>query len=49
VGWGFTTELFGKIGETSDSLPNYLGKIYWFAFFFLSAAVIMLTIHLLVD
>ena len=49
VGWGFTTDLFGKIGEASDSLPNYLRKIYWFAFFFLSAALIMLIIHLLVD
>jgi hypothetical protein len=49
VGWGFTTELFGKIGEASDLLPNYLRKIYWFAFFFLSASLIMLVIHLLVD
>jgi hypothetical protein len=49
VGWGFTTDLFGKIGEASDSLPNYLRRTYWFAFFFLSAALIMLIIHLLVD
>lgn len=49
VGWGFTTDLFGKIGEASDLLPNYLRKIYWFAFFFLSAFLIMLIIHLLVD
>jgi hypothetical protein len=49
VGWGFTTELFGKIGEASDLLPNYLRKIYWFAFFFLSAFLIMLIIHLLLD
>jgi len=49
VGWGFTTDLFGKIGEASDLLPNYLRKIYWFAFFFLSAALIILVTHLLVD
>jgi hypothetical protein len=49
VGWAFTTDLFGKIGEASDLLPNYLRKIYWFAFFFLSAFLIMLIIHLLVD
>jgi hypothetical protein len=49
VGWGFTTDLFGKIGEASDSLPYYLRRIYWFAFFFLSAALVMLIIHLLVD
>jgi len=49
VGWGFTTDLFGKTGETSDLLPSYLRKIYCFAFFCLSAAVIMLVIHLLVD
>jgi hypothetical protein len=49
VGWGFTTDLFGKIGEASDLLSNYLRKIYWFAFFFLSAFLIMLIIHLLVD
>jgi hypothetical protein len=49
VGWGFTTDLFGKIGEASDLLPSYLRKIYWFAFLFLSAALIMLTVHLLVD
>ena len=49
VGWGFTTDLFGKIGEASDLLSNYLRKIYWFAFLFLSAFLIMLIIHLLVD
>jgi hypothetical protein len=49
VGWGFTTHLFGKIGEASDLLPNYLRKIYWFAFFFLSASLILLIIHLLLD
>jgi hypothetical protein len=49
VGWGFTTDLFGKIGEASDLLPNYLRKIYWFAFFFLSASFILLVIHLLLD
>ncbi|MGZ3613244.1 MAG: hypothetical protein ACXU9X_05065 [Thermodesulfobacteriota bacterium] len=49
VGWGFTTDLFGKIGEASDLLPNYLRKIYWFAFFFLSASLILLIIHLLLD
>jgi hypothetical protein len=49
VGWAFTTDLFGKIGEASDLLPNYLRKIYSFAFFFLSASLIMLVIHLLVD
>lgn len=49
VGWGFTTDLFGKIGEASDLLPGYLRKIYWFAFLFLSAALIMLIVHLLVD
>jgi len=49
VGWGFTTDLFGKIGEASDLLPDYLRKIYWFAFFFLSASLMMLIIHLLVD
>ena len=49
VGWGFTTDLFGKIGEASDLLPDYLRKIYWFAFLFLSAALIMLVVHLLVD
>ena len=49
VGWGFTTDLFGKIGEASDLLPDYLRKIYWFAFLFLSAALIMLIVHLLVD
>ena len=49
VGWAFTTDLFGKIGEASDLLPNYLRKIYWFAFFFLSAFLVMLIIHLLLD
>jgi hypothetical protein len=49
VGWAFTTDLFGKIGEASDLLPNYLRKIYWFAFFFLSASLILLIIHLLLD
>jgi hypothetical protein len=49
VGWGFTTDFFGRIGEASDLLPNYLRKIYWFAFFFLSASLLMLIIHLLVD
>jgi len=49
VGWGFTTEFFGKIGEASDLLPKYLRNIYWFAFSFLSASLIMLIIHLLVD
>ncbi len=49
VGWGFTTDLFGKIGEASDSLPYYLRRIYWFAFFCLSAALIVLIVHLLVD
>jgi hypothetical protein len=49
VGWGFTTELFGRHGETADLLPIFLRKIYSFAFFFLSASLIMLVIHLLVD
>ena len=49
VGWAFTTDLFGKIGEASDLLLNYLRKIYWFAFFFLSASLILLIIHLLLD
>jgi hypothetical protein len=49
VGWGFTAELFGRHGETADLLPIYLRKIYWFAFFFLSASLVMLVIHLLVD
>jgi hypothetical protein len=47
VGWGFTTELFGRHGETADLLPVFLRKIYSFAFFFLSASLIMLIIHLL--
>jgi hypothetical protein len=49
VGWGFTTDLIGKIGEASSLLPNYVGKIYWSAFFFLSASFILLVIHLLLD
>jgi len=49
VGWGFTTELFGRQGEAADLLPGYLRKIYCFAFFFLSAFLIMLIIHLLLD
>jgi hypothetical protein len=49
VGWGFTTELFGKHGETADLLPIYLRKIYWFAFSFLAASLMMLLIHLLID
>jgi hypothetical protein len=49
VGWGFTTELFGRQGEAADLLPGYLRKIYSFAFFFLLASLIMLIIHLLVD
>jgi len=48
VGWGFTTALFGRHGETADLLPVHLKKIYSFAFFFLSASLIMLLIHLLV-
>ena len=48
VGWGFTTELFGRQGEAADLLPGYLRKIYSFAFFFLLASLIMLIIHLLV-
>ena len=48
VGWGFTTELFGRQGEAADLLPGYLRKIYWFAFFFLSEFLILLIIHLLV-
>jgi len=49
VGWGFTTELFGRQGEAADLLPGYLRKIYWFAFFFLSASLMILLIHLLID
>jgi len=49
VGWGFTTELFGRQGEAADLLPGYLRKIYSFAFFLLLASLIMLIIHLLVD
>jgi hypothetical protein len=48
VGWGFTTALFGRHGETADLLPVHLKKLYSFAFFFLSASLIMLLIHLLV-
>ena len=48
VGWGFTTALFGRQGETADLLPGYLKKIYSFAFFFLLASLILLIIHLLV-
>lgn len=46
VGWGFTTELFGRKGETVDLLPSYLRTIYLFAFFSLFASLMMLTIHL---
>ena len=49
VGWGFTTDLFGRYGDTVELLPVFLRKIYTFAFFFLSASLIMLIIHLLVD
>ncbi len=49
VGWGFTTALFGRQGDAADLLPGYLRKIYYFALFFLSASLIMLLIHLLVD
>jgi len=49
VGWGFTTELFGRQGEAADLLPGCLRKIYSFAFFSLLASLIMLIIHLLVD
>jgi len=49
VGWGFTTELFGRYGEAADLLPIFLRKIYLFAFFFLSASFIILIIHLLAD
>jgi hypothetical protein len=49
VGWEFTTELFGRHGETVDLLSIYLRKIYSFAFFFLSASLILLIIHLLLD
>ncbi len=49
VGWGFTTDLFGKIGEASDLLPKYLRKIYRFAFLFLLASFVMLIIHLVLD
>jgi len=47
--WGFTTDLFGKFGEASGLLPNSLRKIYSLAFFSLSASLIVLIIHLLVD
>jgi hypothetical protein len=49
VGWGFTTELFGREEEVADLLPVYLRKIYLIAFFFLSASFMMLIIHLLID
>lgn len=49
VGWAFTTDLFGKIGEASDLLPKYLRKIYWFGFSFLSASLVMLIVHLILD
>ena len=49
VGWGFTTALFGRQGETADLLPGYLRRIYSFAFFFLLASLILLIIHLIVD
>jgi len=48
VGWGFTTELFGRKEEVADLLPVYLRKIYLIAFFFLSASFIMLITHLLI-
>jgi hypothetical protein len=47
LGWGFTTELFGRKGETADLLPTYLRRIYSVAFFSLSASFILLLIHLL--
>jgi len=49
VGWGFTTMVFGEHGEAVQFLPGYLKKIYRFAFLFMSASLIMLVIHLLVD
>lgn len=49
VGWGFTTDLFGRVGEASDLLPKYLRKIYWFGISFLSASLVMLIIHLILD
>ena len=49
VGWGFTTELFGRKGEAASLLPVYLRRIYSVAFFFLSASFIMLIIRLLID
>lgn len=49
VGWGFLTELFGRHGDTVELLTVFLKKIYTFAFFFLSAFLILLIIHLLVD
>jgi hypothetical protein len=50
VGWGFIIVLLGRHGETADLLRVHvhLRKIYSFAFFFLSASLIMLLIHLLV-
>jgi len=49
VGWGLTTELFGRKEEAADLLPVYLRRIYSVAFFFLSASFILLIVHLLVD
>ncbi len=49
VGWGFTTELFGRKEEAADLLPVYMRRIYSVAFFFLSTSFIMLIIHLLID
>jgi hypothetical protein len=49
VGWGFTTELFGRKEEAADLLLVYVRRIYSVAFFFLSVSFIMLIIHLLID
>ncbi len=49
VGWGFNTVLFGRHEETADLLPFYLRKIFSFALFSLSASIIILIIHLMVD
>jgi hypothetical protein len=49
VGWGFTTDLFGRQGEGIHLLPVFLKKIYLFALFFLSASLMMLLIHGLVS
>ena len=46
VGWVFTTDLFGGHRDTVELLPVFLRKIYAFAFFFLSASLVMLIIHL---